>query len=236
MAPSRDPACPRCGATLAAETVPQGLCPSCLLTTALSSDDERPAYRILTPIGGDPLGVTYLAEAASGPFRYVALKVAGPRGDVDAIMSRFRRWQEALARIHHPGVQRLLEVAPMGPAHLRIVAEYVVGTPLATLAAQDPSRIPDRVAVARQLAEAIDAAHAQNVIHLKLDASRVRIATAGGRVARILGFGTGLILDGLSGSPAEDVRALVKVIGDLGINLPQSCETVAAVRAALDAR
>ena len=228
--------CPRCGAALAVRTVPYGLCPSCLLTTALSSDDEPPRYRILAPIGADARGVTYLAESASGVSRCVALKIVGPCGDVEAILSRYDCWKEALARIHHPGVQRLIEIAPIGDAHVRVVAEYVAGMSLEAFAGHGATGIADLSAVARQMAEAVAAAHAQNVVHLKLDASRVKIATAGGPMARILGFGTGLILDDLHGSPAADVRALVKIVRDLGVDLPHGIETIVGLRAALEAR
>jgi serine/threonine protein kinase len=236
MTSSLYPVCPQCGAALAAGTVPHGLCPSCLLTTALSSGDEPPRYRILTPIGGDALGVTYLAQSASGVSRCVSLRIVGPCEDVDAILRRYDCWKEALARIHHPGVQRLIEIAPIGDAHVRVVAEYVAGMSLAAFAGHGASGIADLSAVARQLAEAVGAAHAQNVVHLKLDASRVKIATAGGPVARILGFGTALILDDLHGSPAADVRALVKIVQNLGVDLPQGIETIDGLRAALEAR
>ena len=60
-------------------------------------DDEPCPYQVLAPIGEGSGGVTYLAQALSGPVGYVALKILNPREDVDAILSRYQHWKSALA-------------------------------------------------------------------------------------------------------------------------------------------
>ena len=85
--PSR---CPRCGTVRAAHLASLDLCPACLLTAALSMEDEPCPYQVMAPMGEDSHGVTYLAQALTGARGYVALKVHGPRDDHEAVLSRYR--------------------------------------------------------------------------------------------------------------------------------------------------
>src|ERR1700730_1488667 len=105
--PSR---CPRCATVRAAHTGSLDLCPVCLLTTALSMEDEPCPYQVIAPMGQDARGVTYLAQALTGARGYVALKVHGPRDDAEAVLSRYRRWKPAVERIQHPGIAKLLDI------------------------------------------------------------------------------------------------------------------------------
>ena len=73
------------------------------------------------------------------------------------------------------------------------------------------------VEMARQLTGAIDAAHAEGVVHLKLDTSTVKISTANGPHATILGLGRSLIVDGANGQPEVDQVALARLIRALGV-------------------
>ena len=69
---------------------------------------------------------------------------------------------------------------------------------------------------------------------MRLDPSRVKLATAGGIHATILGLGTSLIVAGDAPQLELDVRALVVVCQRLGIAIPsQPYSTIASIRAAL---
>jgi len=208
--------CPRCGTRRVAHAERLDLCPACLITTALSVDEPCP-FQVLTPIGGDSAGVTYLAQALTGAHGYVALKILGPRDDADAVLSRFRDWKPALARLQHPGIGKLLDVDLTGDGLLYVASEYVAGWPLTALGSHASVGMEARIEIARQLAEAIGAAHAVGVVHLKLDSSRVKISTANSPRATILGFGSSLIIDGANGQPDLDRLALARIIRDLGV-------------------
>ena len=217
MNPSRPLLCPRCGTVRAAHAAPLDLCPACLLTTALSMDDDEPPYRVLTPIGEDARGVTYLAQALIGARGRVALKVLAPRDDVAAVLSRYRHWKPALDRIQHPGVGRLLDVGLTAEGRLYVASEYVAGWPLTALGSHASMETADRLDIARQLTDAIEAAHAAGVVHLKLDTSRMKISTANGLHATVLGFGSSLVIDGASGHPDIDRLTLARILGQLGV-------------------
>jgi serine/threonine protein kinase len=208
--------CPRCGTVRAAQAAPLDLCPACLLATALSMDDEPP-YRVLTPIGEDAGGVTYLAQTLIGARGHVALKVLAPRDDVDTVLSRYQHWKPALAGIQHPGVGKLLDVGLTVEGQLYVASEYVAGWPLTTLGSHASIETADRLDIARQLTGAVEAAHAAGVVHLKLDASRMKISTANGPRATILGFGSSLVIDGTNGHPDVDRLAMARILVQFGL-------------------
>jgi eukaryotic-like serine/threonine-protein kinase len=208
--------CPRCGTVRAAQTAPLDLCPACLLATALSMDDEPP-YRVLTPISDDAGGVTYLAQALTGARGHVALKVLGPRDDVDTVLSRYQHWKPVLAGIQHPGVGKLLDVGLTVEGQLYVASEYVAGWPLSSLGSRAGIDTAERVDIARQLTGAVEAAHAAGVVHLKLDASRMKISMANGTSATILGFGSSLVIDGTDGHPDVDRLALARILVQFGL-------------------
>ena len=212
--PSR---CPRCGTVRGAEAAPLDLCPACLFATALSMGDEPCPYQVLAPIGEGSRGVTYLAQALTGTRGHVALKVLGPNDDVDAVLSRYRRWKPALARIQHPSIANLLDVGLTAEGLLYVASEYVAGWPLTAVASRASVGMRERVEIARQLTGAIDAAHAAGVVHLKLDASTVKISMANGPRATILGLGSSLIVDGATGEPDVDRLALADIIRELAL-------------------
>jgi serine/threonine protein kinase len=225
--PSR---CPRCGTLRATRATSLDLCPGCLLTTALSMDDEPCPFQVMVPMSEGARGVTYLAQALRGARGYVALKVHGPRDDTEAILSRYRIWKPALARVRHPSVGELLDVGLTAEGRLYVASEYVAGWPLTAFGSRPSAGIGERARMAHQLIGAMSAAHAAGVAHLKLDASRVKISTASGPHATILGLGSSLIVDGAESRPEPDLLALLRLVRDLGIELPERrYETAAAI-------
>jgi serine/threonine protein kinase len=209
--------CQQCGTVRAAQAAPLDLCPACLLATALSMDDDPCPYQVLAPIGEDSSGVTYLAQPLIDVGGYVALKILGPRQDVDAVLSRYREWKAALARIQNPSVGKLREVGLTADGLLYVASEYVAGWPLTALGSHASMGMHERVEIVRQLTAAVDSAHAVGVVHLKLDSTKVKISTANGTHATILGLGLSVIVDGLDGRPDVDRLALARIVGELGV-------------------
>jgi hypothetical protein len=213
--------CPQCGTVRTAQAPPLDLCPACLLATALSLDDEPCPYQVVAPIGAGSSGVTYLAQALSGAGGYVALKFLKPRDDVEAVLSRYRHWKGIIAGIQHPSAGRLLDVGLTADGLLYVATEYVPGWPLSALGSHRSLGMDERVAIARQLAAAIGAAHAAGVVHLRLGSSKVKISTATGPRATILGLGLSIIVDGAGGKNDRsdiDRLALSGIVRDLGVD------------------
>jgi len=205
--------CSKCGQELTATA--RGMCASCLLRTALSLEDGTAGYRILTVIGGDTEAVTYLAEPATGAEPFVALKVIGPRRDVDDVLARYEQWRPAFDRARHHAVRRIVGAGSVDESHLYIASEYVTGQSLSATRAM--LTVPQRDDVLAQVRDALATAHQAGIVHLNLTASRIRVKTSGPTVAKILGFETRTIIDGVSGRPEEDLATFDAIARQLHI-------------------
>ena len=211
--------CPRCGTVQDRGAVRFDLCPACLLSTALTVEEDSCPYEIRTPIAEDADGTTYLAEAAFAAVGHVALKIYHPRRDASIVLARYQHWKPAIERVRDRSIARLLAVGLTTEDLLYVASEYVTGWPLSSIGLRAEAGMSERIEIARQLTSAIGAAHEAGVVHLKLDASRVRVSTLHGVRATILGLGTGLIVNGLTGGPDIDRAALEGLIRGLGVTL-----------------
>jgi non-specific serine/threonine protein kinase/serine/threonine-protein kinase len=209
--------CPQCGRPRASEAATHGLCPACLFATAASLADEVWPYQVLAPIEQDAQGITYLAERhASSARDFVSLKVVVD-GNREAMLSRFRELQPALARLQHPGAAKVLDAGSTPDGSAYVASEYVAGPTLAGMASRHSLEHEARAEIARQMTEAVGAAHAAGVVHLNLDGSKVRVSTAGGVRARITGFGVSVIVADRAGNADTDLAALSLIIGRLDL-------------------
>ncbi len=217
------------------------LCPSCLLAMALATADEQddvspeneePPYDIVTILARDADAVTYLAHP-HGSSEPIALKIiAVPRPA--AVVSRFREWKARLSHVRHAGIAQLVDVGSAGDGHAYIATEYIAGSSLDAVLRRGTLTPVDGMEVARQLADALSAAHAQGLAHMRLNPSRVKLATGAGIRATILGLGMSLIVVGQTPQPALDVEALLALCQRLGIDIPsQPYSTIASIRSAL---
>jgi hypothetical protein len=200
--------CPRCGTIRISAVAPFDLCPACLLTTALSIENDVCPYQVLTPIGESPGAVIYLAERSTPGRGYVALKVLHRRDDVDDILTRYQHWKDRLGGFHHPGVARLLDVGLNEDGRLYLASDYVAGWPLSAIASRPSVGIDERTEIVRQLTAAIAAIHAVGLAHLRLTAAKVKISTASGLRATVLGLGSSLVVDGAECRREPDLAAV----------------------------
>jgi serine/threonine protein kinase len=211
--------CRQCGRPLMADAatpiLSSALCPVCLFATAAAVNDEAWPYQVLAPIAQDAQGITYLAERYANSVRgFVALTVV-VGGNGEAMLSRFHDLKPALARLQHPGAAKVLDAGSTPDGSVYIASEYVAGPTLAEVVARQSLDRAERTEIARQMTEAVGAAHAAGVVHLDLDGSKVRVSTAGGLRCWITGFGVSVIVAGRAGSPDTDLVALDTLIRQL---------------------
>ena len=175
--------------------------------------DLQPAAHILTPgdsiehyevvelLGRGGMGEVYRARDRR-INRDVALKVLLPQfADDPDRLARFRREAQVLAAIHHPGIASIYGLAEQDSVRA-IVLEYVDGLTLAERIESGQLSVTESVAIARQLAEAIEAAHEAGIIHRDLKpANIILLRTPGDRVSqgdvpalKVLDFGLGKAL------------------------------------------
>jgi eukaryotic-like serine/threonine-protein kinase len=142
-------------------------------------------YEIASLIGVGGMGEVYLAEDTR-LGRRVALKRTPAAFASPEAHARLEREARAAARLNHPGIAAVYDVLDLDGT-LNIVMEYVEGETLAAHLRAGPLKIERATDIGTQLADALAAAHAADVIHRDLKPSNVAI-TPGGR-AKILDFG-----------------------------------------------
>ena len=153
-------------------------------------------YEILGQIGVGGMGEVYRATDTRLK-RQVALKVlpAAVTADPDRL-ARFQREAEVLASLNHPNIAGLHGIEESGGIKA-LVMELVEGPTLADRIAQGPIPIEEALPIARQIAEALAAAHDQNIIHRDLKPANVKVRPDG--TVKVLDFGLAKAMDQGSG-------------------------------------
>jgi serine/threonine-protein kinase len=157
-------------------------------------------YEIQSALGAGGMGEVYRARDTRLK-RDVAIKVLPEAFAQDPDrLARFQREAELLATLNHPNIAAVygLEQADPSPgsgqaAVTGIVLELVEGETLADQIARGPVAIIDALPIARQIADALEAAHEKGVIHRDLKPANIKI-TADGKV-KVLDFGLAKLTD-----------------------------------------
>src|SRR5580765_5216591 len=135
-------------------------------------------YQILSLIGEGGMGRVYLAEHVR-MGRKSAVKVINPAlaTTADAI-SRFNREAANACKINHPNVAQVYDFGEMADGTLYLAMEFIDGETLDTVVAREGSLPPRRAAqIAKQIADALYAAHHLGIIHRDLKPENVMIAS-----------------------------------------------------------
>ena len=148
-------------------------------------------YRITAPLGAGGMGEVYRAtDTKLG--REVALKLLPDAFAADSErLARFEREAKLLASLNHPGIAHLygFDAVPSGDgsrAHV-LVMELVEGEDLAARLSRGPIPPDEAIAIARQVAEALEEAHEKGIVHRDLKPANVKV-TPEGKV-KVLDFG-----------------------------------------------
>jgi len=143
-------------------------------------------FEVLGPLGKGGMGEVYLARDTK-LGRQVALKVLSEEVAHDANrLSRIDREARILASLNHPNIATLLGFEEADGFRF-LVMEYVPGSCLSALLRQHKGPLPEAVDLGRQVAEALEEAHAKGVIHRDLKPANIMV-TPEGR-AKVLDFG-----------------------------------------------
>ncbi|HEX7182085.1 MAG TPA: protein kinase [Thermoanaerobaculia bacterium] len=171
-------------------------------------------YRILERLGAGGMGEVFLAYDERLDRR-VAVKRIRPDAEVSADRrERFRREAKLAARLSHPAIVQVYDILQEGEFDY-IVLEYVEGTSLWEVIEDGPMDVHETLDLARELADGLDAAHRQGIIHRDLKAENV-LVTPSGR-PKITDFG---IAKELLGSDESLTRANA-VLGTYRIMSPE---------------
>jgi serine/threonine protein kinase len=155
-------------------------------------------FEILGPLGAGGMGEVYRArdgrlgrDVAIKSLRDLAL------ADSDRI-ARFEREAQVLATLNHPHIAGIYGLEEAGGARF-LILELVDGVTLAQFLSDGPPPLPEALTIARQVADALDAAHDQGIIHRDLKPANIALDARG--QVKVLDFGLAKTLEPYADSP-----------------------------------
>src|SRR5215472_3059682 len=168
---------------------------------ALATGQAIGAFTIVGPLGVGGMGEVYRARDPK-LGRDVAIKVLSAMFTVDAErLARFEREARTLAALNHPHIGAIYGFEESAGI-VALVLELVEGPTLAERIAEGPIPVPESLAIARQIAEALEAAHEKGIVHRDLKPANIKITPDG--VVKVLDFG---LAKAAVEDPPPDTRA-----------------------------
>ena len=187
----------------------------------LTSGARLGPYEIVAPIGAGGMGEVYRARDTK-LNRDVAIKVLPEvfANDTERL-ARFTREAQTLAVLNHPNIAGIYGIEEFAGGRA-LVMELVEGNDLSTLIARGPMPLADALPIAKQIAEAVEAAHEQGIIHRDLKPANVKVRDDG--TVKVLDFGLAKALDlaGASSADAMNSPTLAGPFDGVRVGAPRS--------------
>ena len=177
---------------------------------ALSPGTRLGTYEVLEPIGAGGMGEVYRARDTE-LGRDVAIKVLPEDfAEDEERVARFRREAQVLASLNHPNI-----AAIYGVEQSALVLELVEGPTLAELIARGAIPVDEAIAIARQIAQALEAAHEAGVIHRDLKPANIKVQEDG--TVKVLDFGLAKAIEGEAEGDASESPTMTAAATRAGV-------------------
>jgi eukaryotic-like serine/threonine-protein kinase len=165
----------------------------------LSVGSHLGSYEVLSAIGAGGMGDVYRARDTK-LHRDVALKILPDAFATDPErLTRFEREAKTLAALNHPHIAQIHGFEQANGVSA-LVMEFVEGEDLAQRLAHGAMPVDETLPIARQIAEALEAAHEQGIIHRDLKPANIKLRPDG--TVKVLDFGLAKVLDSQTASAA----------------------------------
>jgi serine/threonine protein kinase/DNA-binding beta-propeller fold protein YncE len=171
------------------------------LLMQLTSGSRIGPYEILSPLGAGGMGEVYLARDAK-LNREVAIK---------GLPEAFAREAQVLAALNHPNIAAIYGLEESRDQQF-LVMEYVAGEPL-----RGPVPVEEALTLAKQLVEALEAAHEKGIVHRDLKPDNIKV-TPEGKV-KVLDFGLAKAMEESSDIDLENSPTISEAATRAGVIL-----------------
>ena len=194
---------------------------------ALTPGTHLGVYKVVAPIGEGGMGQVYRARDTKLD-RDVAIKILPDAFASDPErLARFQREAKTLASLNHPNIAAIYGLEENG-GMTALVMELVEGDDLSQRIARGAIPMDEALPIAKQIAEALEAAHERGIIHRDLKPANIKVRADG--TVRVLDFGLakamepmGAMSPGLSMSPTLSLQATQAgmILGTAGYMSPE---------------
>ena len=181
---------------------------------ALSPGTHLGSYQVTALIGQGGMGEVYRARDTKLD-RNVARKVLPDLfADDPERLARFQREAKVLASLNHPNIASIYGLEEQDGVRA-LVLELVEGPTLAERIAQGAIPVDEALPIAKQIADALEAAHEAGVIHRDLKPANVKVKADG--MVKVLDFGLAKALEGDAGSDPSESPTLTAAATRMGV-------------------
>lgn len=147
-------------------------------------------YKLLQEIGEGGFGTVYMAEQQEPMVRKVALKIIKLGMDTKQVIARFESERQALALMDHPNIAKVLDAGSTETGRPYFVMELIKGMPITQFCDERRYSTEARLAMFKQVCDAVQHAHQKGIIHRDLKPSNVLVTLHGDEpVVKVIDFG-----------------------------------------------